>query len=211
MTINWYGQSCFKIQGKEVTLVTDPFDKSIGLNPPRVRADIVTVSHQHPDHNNLGVIKENPFIINGPGEYSVKGVTVLGISSFHDAQRGKERGLNTIYVIEMGDIRLGHLGDLGHLLSDRQLEMVNGIDILMIPVGGVYTIDAQKAGEVINQIDPRIVIPMHYQTPGLTLKIDKLDKFLKEMAVSPSPVTKLTIKKKELSQEKTEVVVMKVG
>lgn len=211
MTINWYGQACFKIQGKDVTLITDPFDKSTGLVPPRSRADIVTVSHHHPDHDNTGTIKDNPFIVDGPGEYSVKGVTIQGISSFHDTSEGGERGLNTIYVIEMEGLRLGHLGDLGHLLSDKQLEAVNGIDILMIPVGGVYTIDAEKAVEVIGQVEPRIVIPMHYFVPGLGFKLDKVDKFLKEMAVSPSPVSKFTIKKKDLPQEETQVVVMKIS
>ncbi len=216
MNIIWYGQSCFKITvstGKgperQAIIITDPFDKSIGLKPPRTRADIVTVSHQHRDHNNVGIIKDNPFIIDGPGEYEIKKVSIKGISSFHDKKQGALRGKNTIYVIEAEDIHLCHLGDLGHILEAGQLEQIGKIDILMIPVGGRYTISWNEADEVINQIEPKIVIPMHYKIPGLTINLDSVDKFCKEMGASAKKtIPKLSIKKKNLPQEEMEIVVM---
>jgi len=210
MNITWYGQSYFKITGKNVTVVTDPFDAKIGLKPPRTEANIVTISHPHHDHNNLDVIKGEPVIIDSPGEYSVKGVEIQGIDSYHDSNQGKERGTNTIYTIEVDDIKICHLGDLGQNLSDEQIDKIGNVDILLIPVGGVYTIDAEQAIEVINQIEPRIVIPMHYKVQGLTINLDTLDKFSKEMGVSKT-LPKLSIKKKELPSENTEVVVLEVG
>ncbi len=216
MNIIWYGQSCFKLSssaknlsGEPITLITDPFDKSIGLNPPRTSADIVTVSHQHKDHNNVAAIKNDPFIVDGPGEYEIKGITIEGIPSFHNKKQGAERGDNTIYVIKMDEIKICHLGDLGHSLTDEQMAKIDGIDILMIPVGGNYTLSWDEADSVINQIEPRIVIPMHYHLPGLKIKLDPVDKFCKEMGVSTKEtVSKISLKKKDLPQEKTEVMVM---
>ncbi len=213
MNIIWYGHSCFKIQSKDLVLITDPFDKKIGLKPPIGRADIVTVSHQHYDHNNTAVIKDNPFIIDGPGEYEIKEVSIRGILSFHDNRQGAERGINTIFVAEMEGIRICHLGDLGQdSLTGKQLEKIGPVDILMIPVGGVFTIDWKKADSIINQIEPRIIIPMHYKIPGLNLEIDTLDKFASERGASKKEaVSKLSVKKKDLPQEEAETVVMKVG
>lgn len=210
MNINWYGQSYFKITGKNVTVVTDPFDAKIGLKPPRAEADIITISHTHPDHNNLEVIKGEPIIIDGPGEYSVRGVEIQGIGSYHDNSQGKERGTNTIYTIEVDNIKICHLGDLGQDLSDEQIDKIGNVDILLIPVGGVYTIGAEQAIEVINQIEPRIVIPMHYKVQGLNINLDNLDKFSKEIGASKT-LPKLSIKKKELPSEDTEVIVLEVG
>lgn len=210
MNINWYGQSYFKITGKNVTVVTDPFDAKIGLKPPRAEADIVTISHAHFDHNNLEVIKGEPIIIDGPGEYSVRGVEIQGIGSYHDNSQGKERGTNTIYTIDVDNIKICHLGDLGQDLSDEQIDKIGNVDILLIPVGGVYTIGAEQAIEVINQIEPRIVIPMHYKVQGLNINLDNLDKFSKEIGASKT-LPKLSIKKKELPSEDTEVIVLEVG
>lgn len=210
MTISWYGQACFKITDKNATLVTDPFDAKIGLKPPRTEANIVTVSHSHYDHNNIGAIKGEPIIVDGPGEYSVKGVEIKGIACYHDNKQGKERGMNTIYTIETEGIKICHLGDLGHILSDEQIDKIGNVDILLIPVGGKYTIDTQEAIEVINQIEPRIIIPMHYKVNGLNIDLDKVDKFAKEMGASKQ-VSKLTIKKKELPSEETETIIMEVG
>ena len=213
MNIVWYGNSCFKIQSKDLVLITDPFDKSVGLKPPFCRADIVTVSHQHCDHNNVATLKDDPFVISGPGEYEIKEVAIRGISSFHDNQEGAERGTNAIFVIEMEGIRICHLGDLGQdNLINGQLEKIGAVDILMIPVGGVFTIDWKKADSVINQIEPRIIIPMHYKIPGLNLKIDTLDKFAHERGVSKKEaVSKLSVKKKDLPQEEAETIIMKLG
>ncbi len=213
MVITWYGQSCFKIQSGDTVLITDPFDKAIGLMPPRGQVNVVTISHQHYDHNNIeSLASANPFIIEGPGEYEVKGINILGIQTHHDAKEGKERGNNTTYLIEMESIKICHLGDLGQeKLTNEQLELLDGVDILMIPVGGIYTLDGEGAADIINQIEPKIVIPMHYKIKELTIKIDGVEEFLKEMGVAKKEaVDKLTIKKKELPEEDTEVVVMKI-
>jgi L-ascorbate metabolism protein UlaG (beta-lactamase superfamily) len=209
------GHACFKIQTKtskgDITIVTDPYDKKIGFKMPKTTADIVTISHNHYDHSNAGEVNGDPFVVNGPGEYEVKGIFVYGIPSFHDKQDGRERGNNTINVIKLmeEDISIAHLGDLGHVLGNKELEHLEKIDILLIPVGGKYTISTKEAIEVINQIEPRIVIPMHYKIPGL--KIDGLsgvDVFCKEMGVNGDKTNKLKISKKDLPQEETRVVVL---
>ncbi|OGZ33966.1 MAG: hypothetical protein A2Y98_00630 [Candidatus Portnoybacteria bacterium RBG_19FT_COMBO_36_7] len=213
MVITWYGQSCFKIQSGETVLVTDPFDKGIGLTPPRGQANIVTISHQHYDHNNMEALAaSNPLVIEGPGEYEVKGVNIIGLETFHDQKEGKERGKSTSYVIEMEGIKICHLGDIGQVkLDNTQIEIIDGIDILMIPVGGIYTVNGEEAADIINQIEPKIVIPMHYKIPGLAIKLEGLEDFLEEMGVSKKEaVERLTIKKKDLPEEGPDVVVMKI-
>ncbi|MEA2113149.1 MAG: MBL fold metallo-hydrolase [Patescibacteria group bacterium] len=215
MTITWYGHSCFKItnQGGHLTVITDPFDKSIGLTPPRGSADIVTVSHHHSDHDNVKAISGEPFIVDGPGEYEIKGVGVTGVHSFHDTKKGAERGQNTIYVIKVDKIRICHLGDLGQeRLSDRQLEAIGQVDILMVPVGGKYTIGAKEAAKISKQIEPQIIIPMHYKYPGLKLDLPAgLNEFLKEMGLEEkTAVEKLTLKKNDLTNGDMKVVVMKI-
>jgi len=208
------GQSCFKLQDKigsdGVTLVTDPYSDDIGLKMPRFEADIVTVSHSHHDHNNIGALRGNPFIIDTAGEYETKGVFVEGVEAWHDAAEGKERGKNIIYRIEMEDISITHLGDLGHILDTKQLEKLEGTNILLIPVGGKYTINAAKAVEVISQIEPRIVIPMHYKVPGLKIDLDGVEKFIKELGLKPRQEEKLKILKKDLPQEDMELVVLEL-
>jgi L-ascorbate metabolism protein UlaG (beta-lactamase superfamily) len=175
---------------------------------PRLEADIVTISHNHEDHNNLEAIKGEPFVVRGPGEYEVKGIYIDGISAYHDAEQGAKRGENIIYRFEIEDISIAHLGDLGAELDDKQLERLEGTDILLVPVGGVYTLDAQKAISVINQVEPRLVIPMHYKLPGLKFALDPVDNFLKAIAIKPRQEEKLKITKKDLPQEDMEVIVL---
>ncbi len=208
MEITWLGQSCFKIKSADKFLVTDPFNPDIGLKFPKTEADIITISHSHFDHNNIEAIIGNPFVIDGPGEYEIKGVNITGLPTFHDEQEGQERGRNTIYLIEMEDLRICHLGDLGHILSNEILEKIDGVDILMIPCGGVFTINASKAQEVVSQINPKIVIPMHYKIDGLKVNLESLDKFCKEMGVCKDPQDKLVVKKANLSEEEEEQVVV---
>jgi L-ascorbate metabolism protein UlaG (beta-lactamase superfamily) len=212
MIITWFGQSCFRIQDKigseGVTLATDPFDKSIGLKQPNFEADIVTVSHDHFDHNNVSALKGDPFVVKSAGEYDFRGVMVQGVDSYHDESEGSERGKNIIYRIDMDNISVTHLGDLGHVLENKQLEVLAGTDILLIPVGGKYTINAKKATEVISQIQPRIVIPMHYSLPNLTVDIEGVDGFVKELGLKPTYEEKLKINKKELPQEDMELVIL---
>ena len=213
MIITWYGQACFKIQSGSTILVTDPFEKKLGLTPPKFEAQIALVTHEHFDHNNVAGISGSPFVIDSPGEYEVGGVKVGGVFSFHDNKEGKERGVNTIYVIKMEDITIAHLGDLGQAqLTEEQIDFLGEVDILMIPVGGNYTIDAETAVEIINQIEPKIVIPMHYYVKGLSVKLDPVTDFLKEIGQTDVKlIDKLTIKQKDLPdpEEKMEVVVFK--
>lgn len=215
MVISWYGQACFKIQSGERTIAIDPFAKTIGLTPPSIQADIVFVTHEHSDHNNVKAMKGEYFLVNGPGEYEVKGVKAKGIQSFHDNEQGLKRGLNTIYLIELEGIRVLHLGDLGQdLLDDQQVEEIGRVDILMIPVGGFFTIDAKQAVGIIQQLEPKIVIPMHYKVPKLTIpQLTGVSEFLKEFGGDDiEPQEKLVIKQKDFEQEeeKTKVVVLKM-
>ncbi|MAF20860.1 MAG: hypothetical protein CMI55_04255 [Parcubacteria group bacterium] len=213
MIITWQGHSCFKIvnQGGHLTIITDPFDKKIGLKPPRGNADIVTVSHDHFDHDNIKTIGGDPFVVNSPGEYEIKGVRITGCSSFHDSKQGQERGLNNIYLIAMDKIRICHLGDLGQdKLTDKQLEKIGQVDILMIPVGDKYTIGARLAAKIAKQLEPNLIIPMHYKLPGLKVDLVDLKEFLKEMGLNGiSAIDKLVVKKKDLVGKEMEVVVMK--
>ena len=217
MQIIWHGQSCFQIEARhnksEQTLILiDPFSEEIGLRLPKLRADILLVTHLHHDHNNIKGVEGEPFLIQGPGEYEVKKVFVQGISSWHDDKLGRERGPNTIYTIEAEDLKLCHLGDLGQKeLTPEQLEAIGDVDILMIPIGGVYTISAKEGIRVMSQIESRIIIPMHYQIPKLKTetKLDGLDKFLKAMGIrSLEPINKLSIKSKDISPEEAKIVVL---
>jgi len=212
MVIQWYGHSCFKLQSGNLVIVIDPFSKEIGLTPPRFRADIVLITHDHYDHAGAQSLTGEPFIISGPGEYEVKGIYVEGIETFHDKSRGRERGMNTVYVIELEDLRVAHLGDFGEgEMRHETLEKIGDIDILLIPVGGTYTIDGKEAARLVKEIEPRFVIPMHYKIPGLAIKLEGPEIFLKEMgAENVEAQDHFTVKKRDIGEEeKTEVVVLK--
>ena len=216
MNIQWHGQSCFQIiarreKNNQVSIVIDPFDEALGLRVPKLEADILLTTHSHSDHNNVKAVAGQPFLISGPGEYEVKEVYIQGIHSWHDEREGKKLGENTIYTIEAEDLKLCHLGDFGQKeLTEEQLEKIGEVDILMIPVGGVFTISAKEATKVMSQIEPKIIIPMHYQIPKLKLKLDGIDKFLKVVGIkSIAPESKLSIKKKDIVQEEVKIVVLK--
>lgn len=213
MQISWLGHSCFKIEAKangdSVTILIDPFEDSIGIPMPKIKADIVLITHEHFDHDNLAAVKGEPTVIKGAGEYEVKKVNVYGVPTYHDEQNGAERGPNTCFRLEAEGLIVVHLGDLGHILTEEQLEYLEGADILLIPVGGKYTIDAKKASEVVSQIEPRIVIPMHYKTPGIKVDLEPVDGFLKEMgAKKAETIDKLKIAKKDLLTEDTKVMLL---
>lgn len=216
MEISYLGHSSFKIKTKTGTLVTDPYGSMTGLKMPSVSADVITVSHAHEDHNNVKAVsgtsrRKEPFVIDSPGEYEVEGVSVFGFSTFHDAQGGKERGDNTIYVIQAEDLRILHLGDLGHELTEKMIEEIDGIDIVMIPIGGFYTVDADKAIKIVESVDPYFVLPMHYRTAAHDEKtfgkVAELAKFTSAYAHTVKTVKSLNVTKLSLPQDITEVIV----
>ncbi len=195
----------------DVAVVFDPFDpKQVGLPLPKLSADLVAVSHDHFDHNYLEGVSGDYTLVQGPGEYEVKQTFLYGIPGYHDAQGGKERGTVTMYLLESEGISVAHLSDIGQTeLTSEQLELLEGADILLVPVGGVYTVDGKQAHELVTQIEPRIVIPIHYHLPGMKVKLDAVDKFVKEMGIKPEETDKLKIAKKDLPQEETKLVILK--
>lgn len=182
MKIRWFGHSCFLLESQDGTkIVTDPFDGSVGYKIPKIEADIVTVSHDHYDHNYVEAVQGDPEIMKSPGEYTIGGISLKGVPAFHDEVKGTKRGPSIIYVFEIDDMKICHVGDLGHLLSKAQLEEIGPVDVLMLPVGGTFTLDAEGAVAAIEQFSPKVVIPMHYLTPAVSMPIDPVDNFLEKM------------------------------
>lgn len=178
MIVEYFGHSCFRLRGKQDTIVIDPF-KDIGLSLPEFdNIDIVAISHSHFDHSNKDAVKGNYKLVEGAGEYDIKNIFIQGITLPHDKKGGEERGLTTAYKMLIDNIRFCHLGDLGDVLTSQQVEAIGPVDILCVPVGGNYTLDAEGAIEVINQIQPTIAIPMHYKTSKSNLEIASLEPFL---------------------------------
>ena len=186
----------------------DPFSKDIGLKPPRIKDDLVLVTHKHYDHNNVEDAPPQAMIIDGPGEYEKQGIYVRGILSYHDKEQGKERGLNTIYVIKTENMSICHMGDFGQAeFEEGQIDNIGDVDILMVPVGGKYTINYKEAVGVVGKIEPKVIIPMHYKVKDLKLDIDGPDKFIKEMGLKPEKVDKFKVAKKNLPTEEMVLVV----
>ncbi len=212
MDITYLGHSSFKLKGKTASVITDPFDpKFVGLKYPSCDAEIVTISHNHNDHNQSQLVKAVRMVINGPGEYEVSGVSIIGIASFHDTKKGEQRGENTIYVFEIDGLRMAHLGDLGEELSDEMISQLGNIDVLMIPVGGEYTIGAKEAVKVIGEVDPYFVIPMHYKVDGLSPEFSKLEPvetFLSECGLTVERIDKFSLKKEDILEESSTKVIL---
>jgi L-ascorbate metabolism protein UlaG (beta-lactamase superfamily) len=183
MEITWLGHSCFRLKGKQATVITDPFSPAIGYTLGKVTADIVTVSHPHPGHSYVQGVADEPRVLKSPGEYESGGVLTVGVHTFHDNEKGAQCGKNTVFVIDVDDVMICHLGDLGHVLTAEQVAEINGVDVLLIPVGNVSTIDAVQAAQIVRQLEPKIVIPMHYKTEAEKKDLETADRFLKEMGV----------------------------
>ena len=199
MEINWLGHSCFRIRGAQATILTDPYSPGLGYSLGKQTARIVTVSHQHPGHSYTQGIGGEPKVVAGPGEYEVSGVLIIGMATFHDGQEGRERGKNTVYLMDVDEVSVCHLGDLGHVLNTEQVEEMENVDVLLLPVGGVSTINATMAAEVVRQLEPKVVVPMHYKTEALKRELEPVDRFLKEMGLSEvSSQPKLSVTKTTL-------------
>lgn len=198
MKIQWLGHACFLITfANGRTLMTDPFDPKVGYPQPDFSADIVTVSHQHFDHNAVNSIPGEPNVVQQEGRYSFDGVTITGIPSFHDSSKGSRRGKNIIFVVDAEGLRVCHLGDLGHVLEKEQVEQIGVVDVLLIPVGGYYTIGAGEAFQVVEQLKPNYVVPMHYKTGYIDFPISTAEEFLSRfpgyLTVQELEVTKDTL------------------
>jgi len=181
MKIRWLGQSCFLISNERgINILTDPFDETLGYHMTKEKINIITISHEHYDHNNTMGIKGKPVVLKGPVNRETHKIKFKGILSYHDSVYGKHRGINTIFLIKTDNMILCHLGDLGHVLEKEQLEQIDDVDILFVPVGGYFTINSIKAEQVISQIKPKIVIPMHYKTEAIKWSIDPLSVFLND-------------------------------
>ena len=195
MEISWLGHSCFRIKGNSATVITDPYSPDLGYSLGKPTARIVTVSHQHSGHAYTQGIAGEPKVIAGPGEYEIGGVLITGIAAFHDAEEGLKHGRNTVYLMEVDEVSVCHLGDLGHVLAAEQVEELENVDVLLLPVGGMSTIDAPAAAQVVRQLEPKVVIPMHYQTQALKREFEPVSRFLKEIGVQqlePQPKLSLT-------------------
>lgn len=215
MVIKYFGHSAFFIKSKEARIITDPYSASTGLSFPKTEADLVTISHSHQDHNSLQSVTGDPLIIDYPGEFEKKEVRVIGYKSYHDNKKGEERGENIVYKIEADDISVLHCGDLGTMPSDEFIDQIGEVDVLLVPVGGVYTIDAQEAIQLIKKIEPNLVIPMHYANPQLNEKVFSglapVEDFLKKLGKdSIAPEAQLTLKKDDLQGE-MRVIVMEIS
>ncbi len=214
MDITWYGLSCFRIREGGVTVICDPYDRSVGLQLPRLRADIVTVSHERPGHNSASRVSGEPKVLRGPGEYEVNNVFITGATTYHRRHEDQPLERNIIFFFEFGNLTVGHLGDLGEAPAQAEIEELNvgEVDVLMVPVGGGDTLDPTRAVEVIGMFEPKIVIPMHYYQPELTASwaqtLEPVDKFLRELGVSaPDPQEMLKITKSSLPEE-TQVAIL---
>lgn len=208
MELTWYGLACFRVVDRALKVVTDPYSPEVGLTLPRLRADVVTVSHDQPGHNYVQTVSGARKVLDGPGEYELGGVFITGIRTWHRTGRNGEP--NTVFLFEYDDLTICHLGDLGYVPKQEEIEALGEVSILLVPVGGHQTLTGAEAAEVVSLIEPAYVIPMHYRIPGLSLRLDPVDKFLREMGISdPKEMESLKITRKSELPSDTEVVMLK--
>ena len=198
--IKWFGHNCFRIKGREATVLTDPVGRETGFVLPKQVADVVTISHEHPGHANLGAVKPEYTVVRGPGEYEIHDIFITGIRTYHDDERGAQRGYNTVYLIELEGMVICHLGDLGHPLTEEQAEAMSHVDVLLVPAGGGDVLDPAKAAEVVGQLEPKVVVPMQYATGRGDRKLGGVEPFCKELGVEPpAPEEKLVLRRADLT------------
>ena len=205
--ITWLGHSCFRIKSKDAVIITDPYDKSVGLGTLNQKGDIVTVSYDGPSHNAVAGVKGDPYVVNGPGEFEVRGVFVTGVWSFADDKKGGDRGRNCIFLFHLDDLVVCHLGSLAHSLNTQQIEAIGEVNVLLVPLDDDKALTAARAAEVITQLEPHIVVPMHFAA-GKPEGIETLERFTKEMGIKEyKPQDKLVAKSSDFD-EGTSVVVL---
>lgn len=197
MKLTWFGHACFLIEHQNVRILTDPFDSSVGYKVPNVTVDIVTESHQHFDHNAHHLLKGDFQVVKEAGEYNFKSVKIKGVKTFHDESQGSKRGINIVFVFQFEGWKLAHLGDLGHVLSPQQVEQIGQVNVLLVPVGGTFTIGPEEAKRVVEQLQPNVVVPMHYKTKYIRFDLRPVEDFLKSF----TNVKKLSESTFELTEE----------
>ena len=210
MEITWYGHSCFRLTERNyVTVVTDPYDnKVIGYDPLKLKAEIVTVSHDAPGHNNSDAVKGTTHVLTGPGEFEIGGVFITAVQTDSAGKKTKDVTRNTIYVFDYDGITVAHLGDLQKIPTQSEIELLGTVNVALVPVGGGNSLNAAKAAEVVSMLEPDLVIPMHYATPDSKIKLDEINKFIKEMGLSKTePQPSLKVSRSSLPAE-THVVVL---
>lgn len=214
MKVKWYGHAAFYfVSEKGLRLIIDPYEPggfggAIGYGPITDEAEVVLVSHDHADHNYVKGLSGKPQIIKGKGTHRYKDLEIRGIPAFHDEGKGSQRGENTIFCFTLDEIKVCHLGDLGHIPQEEQLSQMGQVDLLLIPVGGVYTIDPAQATKALEKIRPKLAIPMHYKTPRCGFPLATVEEFTKGKVVKTLPASELQISKKDLP-ESLEIIVLK--
>ena len=206
MELTWIGHSCFRLRGRDATVITDPCPKGSGYPVGRASAEVVTISNTHPNHAAIDEVAGGPTVLDGPGEYEIQGVTVTGVRT--NPPRAGQNGLhNTSYIITIDDVTVCHLGDLANLPTAEQVELMKDANVLLVPVGGHCTISAPEAVEVVSQVEPKIVVPMHYATDVSTVELDGVDRFLREMGVANvEPQPRLNVTRSSLPDEPTVIL-----
>ena len=211
MDITWLGHACFRLRGREATVVTDPYDRSLGLNPGRQTADVVTISHDGPHHDASDQIGGNPRVIRGPGEYEISGVMITGVATPGERIGEGSFGRNTAFAITVDDIVICHLGDLGAKLNTEQIEALKDPDVLLIPAGGGCTLGLSDIAEVVSQLEPKLVVPMHYALSGVKVELESVERFCREMAVEEAhPQQRLAVTRSSLPDD-TSVVLLETA
>lgn len=208
MDITWYGHSCFRVSERgHASIVTDPFDAALGYEIPRVKAEIVTISHYAPGHSNVDMVKSANHVIDGPGEYEIGEVFIIGVATYDPTVENPRR--NVVYVMDFANLTVAHLGDLDHVPNQSLIDSLGQIDVLLIPVGGGSSLSSSQAAEVVSLLEPSIVVPMHFQTDDLTgLELDPVDRFLKEMGVNSIEQESILRVSSNQLPEQTQVVVL---
>lgn len=205
MEITWYGLSCFRLTDRgQTTIVTDPYNGKLGLPALKLRGDVVTISHDAPGHNEEAAVSNRQHSLTGPGEYEIGGVFVTGIATHRDDISTK----NVLYLFDYGGVKIAHLGDMDKVPTQAQVEALEEVNVLLLPVGGGNSLNAAQAAELVSMLEPNIVVPMHYKIPNLKLDLEDVDRFLKEMGITaPDPETSLKVTSSSVPEE-TQVVLL---